>query len=166
MNPDIISFDKTLNINAPVNEVFLFWSDFQNFPKFIWPVESVEILDRERSRWIVKAPLDKKVKFDAFITEYIQNRSLSWESYHYAADSSGILRFSELHNSTRVDLNFSYAIKLVWVRKFAKLMNRLGFPSLAFDEGLKKIKHEIEGRCRSVHVVVGEQRWHRQGPSW
>jgi uncharacterized membrane protein len=158
MNLDIISFDKTLNINAPVNEVFRFWSDFQNFPKFIWPVESVEILDRERSRWIVKAPLDKKVKFDAFITEYIQNRSLSWESYHYAADSRGLLRFSELHNGTRVDLKFSYAIKLAWVNKFAKLMHRLGFPSLVFDDGLKKIKHEIEDRCRSVHAVAGEQR--------
>ena len=158
MNPDIISFGKILNINAPVNEVFLFWSDFQNFPKFIWPVESVEILDRKRSRWIVKAPLDKKVKFDALITESIQNRSLIWESYHYAADSWGLLRFSELQNGTRVDLKFSYAIKLAWVHKFAKLMNHLGFPSRAFDEGLKKIKHEIEGRCRPVHGVAGEQR--------
>jgi uncharacterized membrane protein len=166
MNPDSISFRKTLNINAPVNEVFLFWSDFQNFPKFIWPVESVEILDRERSRWIVKAPLDKKVKFDALITESIQNRSLIWEAYHYAADSRGLLRFSELQNGTRVDLTFSYAIKLAWVRKFAKFMNHFGFPSLAFDEGLKKIKHEIESHCRAVHGVAGEQRWHREEPRW
>ena len=61
MGPDIISFDKTLTINVPVNEVFLFWSDFQNFPKFIWPVESVEILDQERSRWIVKTPLGPRM---------------------------------------------------------------------------------------------------------
>ena len=162
MGPDTISFDKTLTINAPVNEVFLFWSDFQNFPKFIWPIEAVEILDQERSRWIVKTPLDKKVKFDSLITENIKNKSLVWESHHYAADSQGILRFSEFQKGTRVDLSFSYAIKLAWVHKLAKLMNRLGFPSLTFDEGLKKIKHEIEVRCRPPQDIADEQRWEQE----
>jgi len=148
---DSISFKKLLIVDAPASEVFEFWSEFRNFPKFIWLIESVEILDKRRSRWIVKAPLGKKVTFDSEITEFIKNNSIVWESHHYAVDSWGDIKFTEYHNGTRVDIMFGYAIKHSWVHRLAKIMNRLGFPSMTFDEGLSKIKDEIESKNCQVH---------------
>lgn len=144
MSIDTISFTKTLYIKAPVNAVFGFWSDFRNFPGFIWIVESVSILDESRSRWVVKAPMGRKVEFDSQITKLVEDASIVWRSGHYAVDSQGEITFSDNDGRTRVQLVFSYSIKLRWVHKLAKVMNRLGFPSVTFDEGLKRIKNQIE----------------------
>ncbi len=141
---DTISFTKTLYIRAPVSAVFGFWSDFRNFPDFIWLIEKVYILDERRSRWVVKAPLGKKVEFDSQITELVEGESIVWRSHHYAVDSQGEIEFADDDGRTQVQLIFSYSIKLHWVHKLAKVMNRLGFPSATFDEGLKKIKNQIE----------------------
>jgi uncharacterized membrane protein len=144
MSIDTISFSKTLYIKAPVNAVFGFWSDFRNFPDFIWLIERVSILDETRSRWVVKAPMGKKVEFDSQITKLVEDESIVWRSSHYAVDSQGEITFSDNDDETRVQLVFSYSIKLRWVHKLAKAMNRLGFPSVTFDEGLKRIKNKIE----------------------
>lgn len=141
---DTISFRKTLCINAPVSAVFGFWSDFRNFPNFIWLVERVNILDEKRSRWVIKAPLGKKVEFDSQIIELTEGQSIVWRSRHHAVDSQGEIRFIESEGHTRVQLVFSYCIKLRYVHKLAKVMNKLGFPSATFDEGLRRIKYEVE----------------------
>lgn len=144
MADDTISVRKTLCINAPVSTVFEFWTDFRNFPNFIWLVERVHILDDKRSRWVIKAPLGKQVEFDSQITELIEGRSIVWRSRHYAFDSQGKITFIENDGYTRVQVVFSYCIKLHWVHKLAKMMNRLGFPSATFDEGLLRIKNQVE----------------------
>ena len=138
MASNIISIKKTLIINAPVSTVFEFWSNFRNFTKFIWLVESVEILDNKRSRWIIKAPLNKKVEFDSEIKESLQNSSIVWESNHFAANSRGDIKFFRHGKGTRVNLIFSYSIKHPRVHELARLVSRFGFPSITFDEGLRK----------------------------
>jgi uncharacterized membrane protein len=146
MMSDIISLRKTVVIRAPLSVVFEFWSNFRNFTDFIWLIESVEVLDSTKSRWIVRAPLNKKVQFDSEIKENIHNYSIVWESHHFAVYSRGDIKFFERGMNTRVDLVFSYAIKEPRIHKLAKIVSRLGFPSLSFDEGLVKIKSEIENR--------------------
>ncbi|MCP4409512.1 MAG: hypothetical protein GY807_17530 [Gammaproteobacteria bacterium] len=144
MFADTISFKKTLYIDAPAAIVFDFWSDFRNFPKFVWLIERVDIIDDTKSRWIIKAPLGKKVEFKSEIKELVPSESIIWESRHYAVDSGGNIKFTESGRGTRVQLLFSYSIKAHWVHRLAKVMNRLGFPSASFDDGLRKIKRQIE----------------------
>ncbi len=82
MMSDIISLRKTVVIRAPLSVIFEFWSNFRNFTDFIWLIESVEVLDSTRSRWIVRAPLNKKVQFDSEIKEDTRNSLIVWESHH------------------------------------------------------------------------------------
>lgn len=146
MMSDIISLRKTVVIRAPLSVIFEFWSNFRNFTDFIWLIESVEVLDSTRSRWIVRAPLNKKVQFDSEIKEDIRNSSIVWESHHFAPRNRGDIKFFERGTDTRVDLVFCYAIKEPRIHKLAKIVSRLGFPSLSYYEGLVKIKSEIENR--------------------
>lgn len=155
MSIDTINIKKTLYINAPVSAVFRFWSDFRHFPGFIWMVERVDILDETRSRWVIKAPLGKKVDFNSQIIELIEDKSLVWESRHFAVDSRGDVKFSEHRHGTHVQLIFSYSIKLRWVHRLAKMMHRLGFPAMTFDEGLRRIKREIE--CNQTNVLKSKE---------
>ncbi len=51
---------------------------------------------------------------------------------------------TEQDGNTRVDLDFEYSLHSNWMQNIAHLVNHLGFPSLAFDHGLARIKEKIE----------------------
>jgi uncharacterized membrane protein len=139
---------KKLTINAPAQKIFSYWADFRNFQEFIPIIESIEILDDKRSRWMISAPLGHKVSFESLITTFEPGRTLIWQSDHadgHADDyARGELRLFEQGENTRVELNFEYSLHRNWMQNIARLVNHFGFPSLAFDHGLARIKEEIE----------------------
>ncbi|MCG6938644.1 MAG: SRPBCC family protein [Gammaproteobacteria bacterium] len=135
---------KELTINAPAQQVFAYWADFRNFQQFISMIETIEVLDDKRSRWVIHAPLGHKVVFESLITTFEPNKNLVWESSHADAFARGDLRLVEQGESTRVELDFEYNLYPHWMQNIARLVNRFGFPSLAFDHGLARIKEKIE----------------------
>ena len=107
-------------------------------------IETIEVLDDKRSRWVIHAPLGHKVVFESLITTFEPNKNLVWESSHADAFARGDLRLVEQGESTRVELDFEYNLYPHWMQNIARLVNRFGFPSLAFDHGLARIKEKIE----------------------
>ena len=83
-----------VTINRPVDEVFAYFRDFSNLPTFMENVVSIEPLDDSRLHWIVKAPADKTVEWDARITEDVANERIAWTS-EPGADiaNSGLVTF-------------------------------------------------------------------------
>ncbi len=81
----MVKITKCIRIQAPVNEIFRFWNDFENFSSFIHSVESVHKLDNDRSRWVVRAPFGISVKFESEITETKENELIRWRSVHGVA---------------------------------------------------------------------------------
>ena len=135
---------KTITINASAQQVFDFWADFRNFQQFIPIIKSIEILDDRHSRWIIHAPLSHKVSFESLITTFEPGQTLVWESSHADGFARGELRLFELDNMTRVELDFEYKLHRHWMQKIAGLVSHFGFPSIAFDHGLARIKETIE----------------------
>jgi uncharacterized membrane protein len=105
-----IDFHKTININAPVERVFEFWKNFNNFPHFMTNVREVRNLGDGRSQWTVTGPAGMSVKWNAVITEFIPNRLLAWKSEPRAAiANAGIIRFEPGSNGgARVTIKLSY----------------------------------------------------------
>ena len=135
---------KKLTIKAPAQQVFAYWADFRNFQQFIPMIKSIEILDDKRSRWTIDAPLGHKVLFESRITTYEPGENLIWESHHTGGFARGDLRLTALGESTQVELDFEYSLQHSWMQKIARLVSHFGFPSLAFDHGLARIKEKIE----------------------
>ena len=135
---------KKLTINAPAQQVFAYWADFRNFQQFIPLIETIDILDDKRSRWVVHAPLGHKVIFESLITTFEPGKNLVWESSHVDGFARGQLRLFELGENTRVELDFEYSLHRHWMQNIARLVSHFGFPSLAFDHGLARIKEKIE----------------------
>ena len=135
---------KDLIINASPQQVFDYWADFHNFQHFIPIIESIDILDDRRSRWIIHAPLGHKVAFESHITTFEPGKNLIWESRHTDGFARGDLRLTESDENTRVELDFEYTLHRGWMQNIARLVSHFGFPSLAFDHGLSRIKEEIE----------------------
>src|SRR5437764_4063271 len=61
---DGIEVHKTICVAAPVEQVFAFWSDYQNFPRFMSNVREVRV-DGDRSHWVVSGPAGMPVEWDA-----------------------------------------------------------------------------------------------------
>jgi len=60
---------KTILINRPPAELYRYWRDLQNLPRFMKNLESVELITDKRSRWTAKGPAGARVKWDAEIIE-------------------------------------------------------------------------------------------------
>ncbi len=91
-----IKVEKTLTINKPANELYDFWHDFENLPKFMKHLKSVSVHNQKRSHWVATAPLGASVEWDADIIEERENEFISWASVEGAdVDNSGFIRFKK-----------------------------------------------------------------------
>jgi uncharacterized membrane protein len=101
---------ESMEVQAPVEDVFAFWSNFENFPNFMQNIEEVRMTGEDTSHWRVKRPLGKSVEFDAKTTEMDPNRGIVWNTVDGEVMTSGEVRFEEvLPNRTRVEVTMNYA---------------------------------------------------------
>lgn len=93
--PEGIRVTKVITVNRPIDQVYLFWHDFQNLAQFMSHLESVTVSDSRKSRWRAKAPAGMRVEWDAEITEDRPNELIAWRSLPGAdVDNAGSVRFT------------------------------------------------------------------------
>lgn len=89
-----VKVEKTLTINKPVEELYRFWRNFDNLPRFIKHLKEVKVYDEKRSHWISKGFLNESVEWDVVITEDRENELIAWTSVEGAAiETSGRVHF-------------------------------------------------------------------------
>jgi uncharacterized membrane protein len=105
-----IEFQKAVTVRAPVDDVFDFWMNFENFPRFMAHLKEVKKLGEGRYRWVAMGPAGLGVSWDAEVTQLIPNKVLAWRSEPGAAiKNAGVIRFdTNPDGSTRMDIRMSY----------------------------------------------------------
>lgn len=89
-----IHVKTAVTVNKPVEDVYRFWRDFNNLPRFMHHLEAVRITGPRTSRWKAKAPIGMTVEWDAEIIEDTPNESIVWRSLEGAdVENSGAVRF-------------------------------------------------------------------------
>lgn len=71
---------RAVTIGRPREEVFAFFRDFTNLARFMENIERVDVLDAQRSHWVVKAPAGHSVEWDSELTEDEPGRLLAWRT--------------------------------------------------------------------------------------
>jgi uncharacterized membrane protein len=90
-----IHVTQALTVNRPVEDVYRFWRDFQNLPRFMHHLESVQATGERRSHWKAKAPAGRTVEWDAEMVEDRPNDVIAWRSLKGAdVDNAGSVRFA------------------------------------------------------------------------
>ena len=83
-DPDTQSSDtivgRTVTINRPRSELYAFWRNFQNLPRFMENIERIDSMGSNRTHWVVKAPAGKTVEWDSVITEERPNELIAWST--------------------------------------------------------------------------------------
>ncbi|WP_456057580.1 SRPBCC family protein [Aerosakkonema funiforme] len=89
-----IKVEKTVTINKSPEELYRFWHNFENLPRFMKHLKHVKVYDEKRSHWIASAPMGNSVEWDAEIINDQQNKLIAWASVEGAdIDNSGFVRF-------------------------------------------------------------------------
>lgn len=92
--PQSIKVEKTVTIDKPADELYRYWRDFENLPRFMKHLKHVTVIDEKRSHWIASAPIGNSVEWDAEIVREEENRLIAWASVEGAdVDNSGFVRF-------------------------------------------------------------------------
>jgi uncharacterized membrane protein len=85
---------KTVTINRSPEEVYQFWHDFRNLPRFMGHLESVQVTGPTRSHWRTRAPAGRTVEWDAEMVDDRPNELIAWRSLPNAdVPNSGQVRF-------------------------------------------------------------------------
>jgi uncharacterized membrane protein len=101
---------ETIEVQAPLEDVFSYWSNFENFPNFMQNVEEVRMTGQDTSHWSVKGPLGMSVEFDARTTEMDPSRGIGWNTVEGEVMTSGEARFEEVSpGRTRIDVTMNYS---------------------------------------------------------
>ena len=88
-------FEHAVLIHRPQGELFRFWRQFDNLPRFMDNLESVTVLDSRRSHWVAKGPLGTRVEWDAEVNNEIEGELIAWRSLPGAdVDQAGSVHFS------------------------------------------------------------------------
>jgi uncharacterized membrane protein len=104
-----VDIQKTLYIDAPIDQVYAFWSNYENFPLFMSHVREVEDLGGGRSRWSVSGPGGLPIEWSAVLTQQASEEIIAWRSEEGSMlENAGVIRFAPSGGGTRVNLRFCY----------------------------------------------------------
>ncbi|MDP9469594.1 MAG: SRPBCC family protein [Chloroflexota bacterium] len=92
---DTRGVEKAITVNRPPEEVYGLWRDFENLPRFMLHLESVQVMGDGRSHWKAKAPAGRTVEWDAEIVDDRPNELITWRSLEGAdVRNTGSVRFN------------------------------------------------------------------------
>jgi uncharacterized membrane protein len=140
-----IKVTKTMTINAPAENVYRFWRNFENLPCFMHHLHEVQVLDEKRSHWVTKGPAGMTIAWDAEIINDVENKLIAWQSTEQAdVYNSGSVHFRSVpHRGTEVHVVIRYTPPAGALGvAFAKLFHEE--PSQQIADDLRRFKSLVE----------------------
>src|SRR5439155_21485866 len=103
--------EHAITVNKPAPEVYRFWRDLENLPRFMTHLVDVDTTTDGRSHWVARGPLGLKVEWDAEIVADIPGEAIGWKSLPGSdVDTAGSVHFKELPagRGTEVRVSLKY----------------------------------------------------------
>jgi uncharacterized membrane protein len=102
---------KAITINRSPAELYQYWHDFENLPRFMKRLASVQTTGAGRSHWTAKGPAGTTVEWDAEVVDDRPNELIAWRSLPGATvDNAGSVRFApapgDRGTEVRVELRY------------------------------------------------------------
>lgn len=139
-----IYVEKMLRVEAPVEQVFAYWRNLENFPQWMSHVREVRYIGGDRFHWTVDGPAGVPVEWDAELLNVSDNREMTWRSVEGSeVEHTGRVRFEPDGAGSRVHVQMRYAPPGgVIGHAIAKAFGT--DPKSEMDEDLARLKSLIE----------------------
>lgn len=142
-----VDIQKTIIVDASIEEVYAFWANYENFPRFMSRVLEVTSSERRpmQSHWNVTGPAGTVVEFDAEITRALPNEMIAWKTLPGSPVAhAGIVRFDpEPDGRTRAHIRMSYNPPAGWFGHGIATVFGVD-PKSSMDADLARMKTLIE----------------------
>jgi uncharacterized membrane protein len=144
--------EGSIEVEAPVQEVYEYWRNLENLPHFMTNVEEVRATGPDTTHWRVKGPLGASLEFDARTTQDEPNEALGWNTQNGQVETSGQVRFRDVTpNRTRVEVQMNY-----WDPpggRAGEVASRLvANPDIMVQQDLQNFKQIIEGKATPEEI--------------
>jgi uncharacterized membrane protein len=141
-----VRVEKAVTINASPEELYTFWRKFDNLPRFMHNLESVEVRDDKRSHWTARGPAGSKVQWEAEIINEVPYELIGWRSIEGSQiDNAGSVHFTPAAGGrgteVKVVLRYDPPAGVVGAT-ISKLLGE--DPALNVQEDLRRLKRLVE----------------------
>ncbi len=105
-----VDFQKTMHVHRPVEEVFAWFADFSNFPRFMSHVREVRSIAPRFWHWVVEGPAGLAFQWDGEVVRLDENRAIAWRTLPGAEiENAGVVQFEpDGDGCTRLTVRLSY----------------------------------------------------------
>jgi uncharacterized membrane protein len=104
-----VDVQKSIYIDAPVEEAFAVWSDLTNLPRFMSTVREVKPVGDDRLHWEVEGPAGMSFQWTTETTRLILNRLIAWRTVPGSAvEHAGTVRFEPANGGAMMHVRMSY----------------------------------------------------------
>ena len=150
--------EEVVTISPPAAQLYAFWRNFEQLPRFMDHLVSVTTIDERRSHWVAKAPGRRTVEWDAEVINEVPGELIGWRTLDGAdVVSAGSVRFKPAagNRGTEVRVRLQYdppagkiGATVAWL---------LGHePSQTIREDLRRFKQLME--VGEVSTTAGQPR--------
>ena len=141
-----VQVEKFLTINRTPQQVYEFWRNLENLPRFLRHVDSVRVTGERTSHWKASGPVGTSLEWDAEMVEDYPGQLILWRSVGDAAlPNEGVVEFREApgDRGTEVKVSICYFPP---GGKAGKLAAKLAHTITAqqVEEDLKRLKQILE----------------------
>jgi uncharacterized membrane protein len=151
---------KAITVMRPIDEVYEFWLNFQNLPRFMGHLAAIDPGDSGQFRWKTKGVSGSSAEWDIELTERIPNEMIAWQAVKDSdvANSAAVF-FSpapgDRGTEVRIDFTWDGGGKLGSL--FAKLLG--DDPATEIEKDLRRFKQimetgEVVHSDASIHVEM------------
>lgn len=142
--------EQSIEVAVPVRVAYDQWTQFEDFPRFMEGVESVEQLDDTRLHWIATVGGVRK-EWDAEITQQEPDQRIAWKSTS-GADNAGSVDFHRLDDHlTRVNLSMDIDPDGI----VEAVGDAVGVPARMVAGDLERFKEFVEERSSATGAWRG-----------
>jgi uncharacterized membrane protein len=138
--------ERSVTINRSPEELYHFWRNLQNLPRFMSHLESVRNEGNLRSHWVAKAPLGYRVEWDAEIITDRPNELIGWRSLlGSTVDNAGSVHFVRAPGGRGTEVRVSLKYDPPAGKVGATIARLFGeSPEVQVEEDLRRLKQVME----------------------
>jgi uncharacterized membrane protein len=139
---------KSVTVMIPRADVYAFWRDFENLPRFMTHLKSVITLSDGRSHWVINGPADNAIEWDAELVADRPGELISWRTLSDGegiASHSGSVRFADAPGDRGTEVHVELQYDIVGGGVAAALARLFGEePGQKIADDLRRFKQVVE----------------------
>ena len=145
--------EDSIEVRVPVQQVYNQWTQFEEFPKFMEGIQSVQQLDETHVRWVAEVRGESR-QWTTEITEQQPDARIAWKTIDGEVKNDGVVTFEQVGNGqTRVNVQMDVESESTVENVAGGL---LGIVKGQVHGDLERFKQLIENRAEETGAWRGQ----------